>query len=55
MPNRFYAIERPFKERKPPKVLSKEEILKSFIPPKTLNINAFLVYSIQLVYGGKNS
>jgi integrase/recombinase XerD len=26
MPNRFYAIERPFKERKLPKVLSKEEV-----------------------------
>ena len=28
MPNRFYSIERPFKERKLPKVLSKEEIFK---------------------------
>lgn len=28
MPNRFYAIERPFKERKLPKVLSKEEVFK---------------------------
>jgi len=26
MPNRFYSIERPFKERKLPKVLSKEEV-----------------------------
>ena len=28
MPNRFYSIERPFKERKLPKVLSKEEVFK---------------------------
>lgn len=44
MPNRFYAIERPFKERKLPKVLSKEEIFK--IIHSTQNIKHKCILSL---------
>lgn len=44
MPNRFYSIERPFKEKRLPKVLSKEEIFK--IIESTPNIKHKCIVSL---------
>jgi site-specific recombinase XerD len=44
MPNRFYSIERPFKEKRLPKVLSKEEVFK--IIDSTNNIKHKCILSL---------